>query len=338
MDPDSFMSSYQFVNSLASCYPQSQLAQQQQQQHNQHPAASNQAANDYFANPTYNPNLYSAPHYANQNYLATQQQQQQQQGGTTSADMVDYTQLQPQRMMLGGGGGSGGNSAVAAASLPNPQNAQQPGGHAVTGSTNSCKYAAGDSATNLGTVVPGVGVGNTTTAGPIASPQDLSTGRELISPKLSPNSVVENVARTLGKGASTQQMLNNNNNNKNINSNHTTNVSLHSPTGDSETSSDSGAEDGDNGGGAGGRSGRGSSSGNSTKKGSGPPEIYPWMKRVHLGQSEWKLALQTSIFHRSTIEWPLEFILQWLLKGWPSSFHFASQIGRTILAFSQNYN
>lgn len=262
MDPDSFaMSSYQFVNSLASCYPQSQLAQQQQQQqqHSQHPAtAGNQttAASDYFANPTYNPNLYS-PHYANQNYLATQQQQQQ---AASAADMVDYTQLQPQRMMLGGSGGGGG-------AVPGPQQAQsqsaQPGGvhPAAVVTANSCKYAATGNesgATTLGN--------NTSTTGPIASPQDLSTARELVSPKLSPNSVQDNL-----KG----RTINNNNNN---NSNPTTNLSLHSPTGDSDSDSDSGAEENEGSGGA----ARGGKKGS----GSGPPTVYPWMKRVHLGQSE----------------------------------------------------
>lgn len=272
MDPDSFaMSSYQFVNSLASCYPQSQLAQQQQ---HQHPAGNQAAGNDYFANSSYNnPNLYSAQsHYANQNYLAAQQQQQ-----ATTADMVDYTQLQPQRML------------GLQQSQPPPQS--QPGHpSSATATANSCKYATGS---DPGVVAAGLAAtvaattANTTAAGPIASPQDLSTGRDIISPKLSPNSVVENVARSLSKVAAVpttnQQMLNNNNNNTN-NSNHTTNVSLHSPTGDSETSSDSGAEDG---------GGRGSGGGNQTsssKKGSGPPQIYPWMKRVHLGQSKCDLC------------------------------------------------
>lgn len=263
MDPDSFaMSSYQFVNSLASCYPQSQLAQQQQSQqapqHSQHPAANQTAsASDYFANPTYNPNLYS-PHYANQNYLATQQQQQQQQAATAAADMVDYTQLQPQRMMLGG-------------AVPGPQQTAQTqnaqaGGHPVAAAVtnaNSCKYAAGsESGTNNN-----LAGNNTTTAGPISSPQDLSTARELVSPKLSPNTVVN------------ESLKGRNINNNNNNSNPTTNLSLHSPTGDSDTDSDSGGEDNEGGSGGAARGGKKGS-------GSGPPTVYPWMKRVHLGQSK----------------------------------------------------
>lgn len=263
MDPDSFaMSSYQFVNSLASCYPQSQLAQQQQQQqqHSQHPGG-NQSANDYFANPTYNPNLYS-PHYANQSYLATQQQQQQQQQAATNAtDMVDYTQLQPQRMMLGGGAVVPGGPQQ----TPNVQAALP-----AAAATNSCKYGG------VGNGEPGTGTtlatSTTNTAtGPIASPQDLTTARDLVSPKLSPNSVVQ---ETL-KGRN----LNNNNNNHNNSNPTTTNLSLHSPTGDSDTDSDSGAEDNDGGSGGAGRGGKKGS-------GSGPPTVYPWMKRVHLGQSK----------------------------------------------------
>ena len=261
MDPDSFaMSSYQFVNSLASCYPQSQLAQQQQQQqqtHTQHPAGNQTAASDYFANPTYNPNLYS-PHYANQNYLASQQQQQQQ-ASAAAADMVDYTQLQPQRMM-GLGGGAGG-AAPGVTQGPNaPPGA---GGHpAAASATNSCKYATGsESGTNPMAT-------NTTSTGPIASPQDLTTARDLVSPKLSPNSAQENLKA---------RSLSNTNN-----SNPTTNLSLHSPTGESDSESDSGAEENDGGAGGGGGSGRGGKKGS----GSGPPTVYPWMKRVHLGQSE----------------------------------------------------
>lgn len=268
MDPDSFaMSSYQFVNSLASCYPQSQLAaqQQQQQQHQHLTTGANQAASDYFSSPSYNPNLYNPAqsHYANQNYLAQQQQQQPQQQAT-AADMVDYTQLQPQRLLL-----------------PN----QAGGLAATTAATPSCKYDQQGSNLNVTNGGP-----NVTPANSIASPQDLTTVRDIVSPpKLSPNTVVESVARSLSKNASSAvtssnaQMLssasNNNNNSSNNNSSHTTSVSLHSPAGDSETTSESGNEEG----------GRGSGGGNQTsssKKGSGPPQIYPWMKRVHLGQSK----------------------------------------------------
>lgn len=264
MDPDSFaMSSYQFVNSLASCYPQTQ-------QHQQHQVAANQPSNDYFpANPSYNPNLYSGqPHYAaaNQNYLAATQQQQQQ---SATDSMVDYTQLQPQRMMQ-----HHQQAAVLPAANANP--------------TPSCKFVSDQSGpTPIVNPAPGS----------IASPQDLSTARDIISPKLSPNTV-ENVTRSLNNknnvSSSTAQLLNpannnnnnsttsnNNTNNNNNNSNHTTSVGLNSPT-DSDSSSESGGEES--------AGGRGSGQNSSSKKGSGPPQIYPWMKRVHLGQSEYRLG------------------------------------------------
>uniref|UniRef100_A0A6B2EHN1 Putative transcription factor zerknullt n=1 Tax=Phlebotomus kandelakii TaxID=1109342 RepID=A0A6B2EHN1_9DIPT len=240
MDPESFaMSSYQFVNSLASCYPQSQLAQHQNHQGNgtatSGSSATSQPGQEYFSG-SYTPNLYPGTpqaHY-NQNYLGGQQ--------TQSGDMVDYTQLQPQRLLL-----------------PNQQSQQTPQPNL---NSTSCKYAGQEA---------GAAVTNSTS---ISSPQDLTTARD-ISPKLSPSTVVENVARSLSK-TSTVSSTNATTNHPAVGANHTTSVPLHSPNGgDSDTSSESGNEAG-NGGGA---------QSNSSKKGSGPPQIYPWMKRVHLGQN-----------------------------------------------------
>lgn len=256
MDPDCFtMSQYQFVNSLASCYPQTGNT------NNNNTTTANQAnpASDYFpANTTYNPNLYpNTPqaHYANQAYNI---------GGNGSGpqgnpgaqpnptDMVDYTQLQPQRLLL--------------------QNQQQPQNPAQNQQQNpqqtqaSCKYA------NDPTTTP---TGNNNQS--ISSPQDLST-RD-ISPKLSPSSVVENVARSLNKsvvgGGGSGGNVTSTSLSSSLNNNHNTNIPIpmHSPTGDSDSESDSGNE-----------AGSSQNSGNG-KKGN-PPQIYPWMKRVHIGQSE----------------------------------------------------
>lgn len=273
MNPDNFaMSSYQFVNSLASCYPQSQLGQ-----HGGNTTTTNNtststgnnqgtANNDYFPSTAYTPNLYpSTPqaHYTNQAYNLGGGGQQ------NPNDMVDYTQLQPQPQRL---------------MLPNQQQQQQQ----TAINPNSCKYDPDGvkiSANNNNN--------NNNTTSLISSPQDLTTGRD-ISPKLSP-SVVENVARSLksGNGAgggvggvsaanvsSTNQNnplgLNNNNNNNSVNH---TNVpmSMHSPNGgDSDTDSESGNE-------------AGGSQNGSGKKGT-PPQIYPWMKRVHIGTSKLKLT------------------------------------------------
>lgn len=250
MNPENFaMSPYQFVNSLASCYPQSQLGHGGNTNSNTSTtSAANNAAtanNDYFSSSAYTPNLYPntpQPHY-NQAYSLTGQQ--------NPNDMVDYTQLQPQpqRLML-------------------PQQQQQASINPI-----SCKYdpdgvkmQANNNNNN----------NNNSTTSMIASPQDLSsTGRD-ISPKLSP-SVVESVARSLNKTMGSNSGANNQNNPLGLSSSNSVNhtnvpMPMGSPNGGSDTDSESGDE-------------AGGSQNGSGKKGT-PPQIYPWMKRVHLGTSE----------------------------------------------------
>lgn len=262
------MSSYQFVNSLASCYPQSQLGQHAGNSTSNNSSTSsgnNQASanNDYFPSAAYTPNLYpNTPqaHYTNQAYGLGGGQQ-------NPNDMVDYTQLQPQPQRL---------------MLPNQQQQQpQQQPQQTSMNPNSCKYDPDGvkiSANNNNN--------NNSTTALISSPQDLTTGRD-ISPKLSPT-VVESVARSLnvksGNVSSTNQNnplgLNNNNNSASNNNTTANNVnhtnvamSMHSPNGgDSDTDSESGNE-------------AGGSQNGSGKKGT-PPQIYPWMKRVHIGQSK----------------------------------------------------
>lgn len=214
MDANNFvMSSYQFVNSLAQCYPNNST-------NTTNSTTSNGPQNDYsFPGSAYNPNLYTgAPqsHYPSPqgyNPLATPTNAQQ----PGSTEMVDYTQLQPQKFML---------------------NQQQAIGQ-------SCKYA-GDGQGPVTT--PNI---NQTS---ISSPQDLSTARD-ISPKLSPSSVVESAARSLNKQQQHSTNNNNNtianNNSKSSNNNSSTNnlqstsLPMRSPDGDeSDASSDSGTEGG----------------------------------------------------------------------------------------------
>lgn len=215
MDANNFvMSSYQFVNSLAQCYPNNSS-------NTTNSTTSNGPQNDYFPGSAYNPNLYSgAPqsHYPSPqgyNPLAATAATAQQPGST---EMVDYTQLQPQKFMLN-----------------QPQQALG----------QSCKYAGDGQGNGTPTI-------NQTS---ISSPQDLSTARD-ISPKLSPSSVVEGAARSLNKQQ--QHSTNNNNNNiannnsKTSNNNSNTNshlqstaLPMRSPDGDeSDASSDSGTEGG----------------------------------------------------------------------------------------------
>ncbi len=212
MDTNNFvMSPYQFVNSLAQCYPNNSS-------NNANSTSSNGPQNDYFPGSAYNPNLYTgAPqsHYQSpQGYNPLASTNAQQQPGST--EMVDYTQLQPQKFML---------------------NQQQALGQ------SACKYGGEGQAT------PNI---NQTS---ISSPQDLSTARD-ISPKLSPSSVVESAARSLNKQQHSTNNNNNNiannnsktnNNNSSTNNSHlqSTSLPMRSPDGDeSDASSDSGTEGG----------------------------------------------------------------------------------------------
>lgn len=289
MDPDCFaMSSYQFVNSLASCYPQQMNAQQGHPSGTSNTPNSNGPAgassggsgnsgaatpgNEYFpAAAAYAPNLYpNTPqtHYVNQAAYSLGASAGGSGGSsqTNVPEMVDYTQLQPQRLLMQQQQQHNAHASAAvqhAAAQQQQQQQQQlsqqlPQTQQQQQSSISCKYAND----------PSTPTGNNNTSSnnnnnpALASPQDLST-RD-ISPKLSPSSVVESVARSLNKGVMGVT----------LNNNHTSNVNvpMHSPgEGDSDSESDSGNE-------------AGSSQNSGGKK--NPPHIYPWMKRVHIGQSK----------------------------------------------------
>ncbi|XP_041766052.1 homeotic protein Sex combs reduced-like [Anopheles merus] len=270
MDANNFvMSSYQFVNSIASCYPNNS----QNTNSSPNAAGSQGGQNDgYFPPSTYAPNIYPGTphqaHYSPQSYNplagagATSVNSASTGavgGGHQSTDMVDYTQLQPQKFLL----------------------SQQPQS-ALT--SQSCKYASEGPST-------GTNVINNNNNTSTTSPQDLSTasgggsgandgnsGRPEISPKLSPGSVVESVSRSLKSGnpSTTVSSSSTNNNTSNISNRNQVNLPLASPEDESEASDDdSGTEGGSSQGGG----------GSSSKKGGPPPHIYPWMKRVHIGQS-----------------------------------------------------
>lgn len=261
MDANNFvMSSYQFVNSLASCYPNNT---------NTNSTTGNAPQNDYFPGSAYASNIYPGgpqPHYPSaQSYNPLASGNGQQPGAT---DMVDYTQLQPQKFMLN-------------------QQQQQ----AALSQSSGCKYG--------GEVPGGTGTPSINQTS-ISSPQDLSTARD-ISPKLSPSSVVDSV-RSLNKQAASQQHSTNNNNNSIANNNSKTNntnsnassnnshlqstsLPMRSPDGDESDASDDDS---------------GTEGGSGTGSGKKPPQIYPWMKRVHLGTSKWHtvdIILHETILH-----------------------------------------
>ncbi|XP_050070266.1 homeotic protein Sex combs reduced [Anopheles maculipalpis] len=279
MDANNFvMSSYQFVNSIASCYPNNS----QNTNSSPNTAGSQGGQSDgYFPPSAYTPNIYPGTphqaHYSSQSYNplagagATSVNSASAGpvgGGHQPSDMVDYTQLQPQKFLL------------------SQQQQQQQQQQQSALSSQSCKYASDGPST--GTNVVNNNNNNSTT-----SPQDLSTasgggagngtndgnsGRTEISPKLSPGSVVESVTRSLKSGnpSTAVSSSNTNNNTSNISNRNQVNLPLGSPEDESDASDDdSGTEGGSSQGGG----------GNGGKKGGPPPHIYPWMKRVHIGQS-----------------------------------------------------
>lgn len=245
------MSSYQFVNSLASCYA-NQQGRPATTPDQQHQTAS--PGGDYY-NPNaatasaYPPNCYSPPqvptgHHYPQHAYATP-------ATATSAShlqpsgMVDYTQLQPQRH-------PGSSSTHLHHTSPG---AQSPGLLAPQNPTASCKYA--DSTSSTG----------------VASPQDLSTtgpAPTRSTPPLNNNtSAAANV--TKATGLTSPLSVSTSPPGKQANASSTVSQNLSSPA--SSTSSTSSSE-------------RTANSNNNSKSQGNPPQIYPWMKRVHLGQSK----------------------------------------------------
>ncbi|XP_044738697.1 homeotic protein Sex combs reduced-like isoform X2 [Chrysoperla carnea] len=290
------MSSYQFVNSLASCYAANQQGGQPGGPGNRpghspndapHPQAQQAPPGADYYNPNaavaaaaaaaaaasaYPPNCYSPPQHYPQHPYATPAQPTTGGHNLQPSGMIDYTQLQPQRLSAGAT-----HQTQHLTQQHHPQHQQSPPGaqspimaqqqqqNAQQTVASSCKYA--DSSTSSANV---------------SSPQDLSTSgpggtngptRNLSSPV--PINVAPSASNTKapgltsplsvatsppGVGALGKQQA----------SSSTASQNLSSPA--SSTSSTSSSEMKSN------NNSKGGSSGN-------PPQIYPWMKRVHLGQS-----------------------------------------------------
>lgn len=248
------MSSYQFVNSLASCYANQQQARPGTSPVEQQHQATTPGGDYYNPNTAaasgYPPSCYSPPqvgsHHYPQHAYATPAT-----GGTSShmqpSGMVDYTQLQPQRQP----------SHLHHGASPG---AQSPGLLAPQNPAASCKYA--DSTSSTG----------------VASPQDLSTTgpAPARSPALNNNPGNNNTNTgnaTKTSGLTSPLSVSTSPAGKQTNASSTTSQNLSSPA--SSTSSTSSSERTAN------------SNNNSKGNGSNPPQIYPWMKRVHLGQSKY---------------------------------------------------
>lgn len=262
------MSSYQFVNSLASCYGQ------QGGRTGTSPVDPASSTADFY-NPNGGqayPNCYSPQqsHY----------QQQQHYGNVNGHEaMMDYTQLHTQshRMNIHHNNTSP-VSVTATPPLINNNNLMTNPVNNITQrgvTAPSCKYADSTSISKSGVSSP-----QDLSTGPSRSPGPLtvttttkipSSGTSAISPT-TPARLATSPASAGGQTTSS-------------------NVSQSSASPASSTSSTSTNGGGSGGGGGGG--GGNSSSNTSTKGGSSsnPPQIYPWMKRVHLGQSKLSLIL-----------------------------------------------
>ncbi|CAH1955799.1 unnamed protein product [Acanthoscelides obtectus] len=166
--------------------------------------------------------------------------------GHTLQPMGDYTQLQPQRI-------SGGNSTHMHHASPG---GQSPG---MLNPAASCKYAESTSSTG------------------VASPQDLSTSgppaRSTTPLTNTPTNNNSNATITSKTGLTSPLSVSTSPSAKPATGSSTASQNLSSPA--SSTSSTSSNE-------------KSGSNNNNSKSGSSsnPPQIYPWMKRVHLGQSE----------------------------------------------------
>ncbi|XP_032664134.1 homeotic protein Sex combs reduced [Odontomachus brunneus] len=273
------MSSYQFVNSLASCY----AGQQPQQQPRPTPnspgepmQAASPAGGDYY-NPNAASTSYPAPCYSPQQHYPQHPYATPASGmqHTAPTGMIDYTQLQPQPR-LNATATSQQHSIHAQQSQHHQQShhSQQQlhadpttpllqGGSASSApSTSSCKYADSTSSTSVASPQDLTTSTSRNSPTPLVTPGTSKAGSGLTSPpgSSSRSSVAASAAsppsgssRGVGEGNSTL----------------TTASSASSPASSTSSTSSTGNN----------------SSNKGNPSGSNPPQIYPWMKRVHIGQS-----------------------------------------------------
>ncbi|XP_024874829.1 homeotic protein Sex combs reduced [Temnothorax curvispinosus] len=273
------MSSYQFVNSLASCYAGQQSQQQPRPTANSpgEPAmqAASPAGGEYY-NPNAASTSYPAPCYSPQQHYPQHPYATPASGMQHPAPtgMIDYTQLQPQpRLNATTTSQQHGMHAQQSQHHQQPHHPQQlhadpttpllQGASAPSApSTSSCKYADSTSSTSVASPqdlttstsrnspTPLVAPGTSKAASGLTSPPGSSSRSSVAASAASPPS---GSSRGVGEGNSTL----------------TTASSASSPASSTSSTSSTGNNS--------------SNKGNSS--GTNPPQIYPWMKRVHIGQS-----------------------------------------------------
>ena len=247
------MSSYQFVNSLASCYSSNQTVPQVPNLNR-----NNHESGDYYAqSANFNTSCYTQNqvHYGPQNPYPQPQ--------------LDYTQLQTQRLNLH----QAQSQAVSQSQSQSQSQPQPPTGGAqihssqISESSNnlqtSCKYADLVSSNAL-------------------IPQDLTTSNVVV------NSNNNLVPRPLSSPL------------KNTPSSPSIKPSAVSPS-SSTSSSTSSSHDPNSVSVASGK--------NTGSNSSNPPQIYPWMKRVHLGQSKFLKLFLIKTHGSKMIVFPSKFSL-----------------------------
>jgi len=286
------MSSYQFVNSLASCY----AGQQPQQQPRPTPnspgepmQAASPAGGDYY-NPNAASTSYPTPCYSPQQHYPQHPYATPASGmqHTAPTGMIDYTQLQPQpRLNATATSQQHAMHAQHTATSQHhpqphhPQQQQQQQLHAdpttpllqgssapSAPSTSSCKYADSTSSTGVASPQDLTTSTSRNSPTPLVAPGTSKAGSGLTSPpgSSSRSSVAASAAsppsgssRGVGEGNSTL----------------TTASSASSPASSTSSTSSTGNN----------------SSNKGNPSGTNPPQIYPWMKRVHIGQSKLCLIL-----------------------------------------------
>ncbi|XP_008560610.1 homeotic protein Sex combs reduced [Microplitis demolitor] len=269
------MSSYQFVNSLAACYGGQQPQQQQPRPSPNSPSEALQAAspagNDY-----YNPNAattgYPTPCYSPQQHYPQHPYATPASGLQHPAPtgMIDYTQLQPQPRL----------NATASQHTMHAQQSQHHSQHhsqsqilsdptapllqgvtpSSAPSTSSCKYADSTSSTS------------------VASPQDLTTSTSRNSPTPLAGTSKSSTTITSPSGSSVRPSVAASASSPPSGSSRavaegSTSLTTASSASSPASSTSSTSSTGNN------------SSNKANSSNSNPPQIYPWMKRVHIGQS-----------------------------------------------------
>ncbi|KZC07040.1 hypothetical protein WN55_08924 [Dufourea novaeangliae] len=280
------MSSYQFVNSLASCYAGQQPQQQPRATANspgEPMQAASPAGGDYY-NPNAAATSYPTPCYSPQQHYPQHPYATPASGmqHTAPTGMIDYTQLQPQpRLSATATSQQHSLHAQQSQHHPPPHHPQQQLQHQdpttpllqaasapTAPSTSSCKYADSTSSTS------------------VASPQDLttSTSRNSPTPLVAPGTSKAASGLTSPPGSSSRSSVaasaasppsGSSRPGPEGSSTLTTASSASSPASSTSSTSSTGNN----------------SSNKSNATGSNPPQIYPWMKRVHIGQSKSTLYL-----------------------------------------------